>query len=524
MWALKVLNGPQAGQLYVLKNGKIRIGRGDDCELKLLSPGISKEHLEVQVTGNTIIVKDLKSSNGTFLNGVRIQGAAVKFGDKVSLSQIILDVVKAPAAASDGALVPYPGHAAHPASHQPHEMASPAPSPMAHSPLQAYQQRAEEYLNHVVLPGIYRMVEVFQFRSVIFGFAVVFIFMVTVLSLFPMNQITSESIQIESERRALTVARALASSNEKAIRSGEISAYSADLVLRENGISNVYILSKDGSIMAPPEMVGMTAKDIAGFVSKIKGQNKEMSADVGDGKIAASMPILVFDPELQQNVAKAHAVVVYDTGSMKFDDGRALALFVQMLTLALILGAGVFFLMFKLIEYPFLKLHQELDSALREGRDHAQIDIKFPILQQLLVSINSLLTRSQQSGGSVATAAQTRDDEWVNMLELFGYPALLLSKDRQILSLNAAFESLTGTQRHLVQGQAIAYLPDQALQKNISELVDMAHSNTMALHSDRLEISGHMFQLQCQAITVAGEARYYLVGISPLEAAEGGAA
>ena len=184
MWALKILNGPQAGQLFILKNGRMRIGRGDECDLKLLSPGISKEHLEIQVTGNAIIAKDLKSSNGTFLNGVRIQGAAIKFGDKISLSQIILDVVKAPVTAPMGAMVPFQPQAQnhYPA---PHEMAAPtqasAPAPMVQSPLQAYQQKAEDYLNHVVLPGIYRLVEVFQFRSVIFGFAVVFILMVTVI-------------------------------------------------------------------------------------------------------------------------------------------------------------------------------------------------------------------------------------------------------------------------------------------------------------------------------------------------------
>jgi hypothetical protein len=349
--------------------------------------------------------------------------------------------------------------------------------------------------------------------------------MVTLLSLLPMNQITSESIKIESRRRALTVARALANSNERAIRSGDMASYSADLVLRDEGISQVYILSKDGTIMAPPENVGMTAKDIAGFVNRIKGQTREMSDNISSDKIAASCPILVFDPEVQQNVAKAYAVVVYDVGSLKFDDGRALGLFVQMLTIALILGSGLFFIMFKLVEYPFRQLNQEIDAALREGRDHARVDMKFPLMQQLLVTVNSLLTRSQQGGGgSSAVIASTRDEEWTNMLELFGYPAMVLSKEMQIISINQAFESLTGAQRHLVQGQALAYLPDQALQKNISELANLAHNNTQSLHADRLEISGHMFSIQCQAITVAGEARYYLIGISPIEAAEGGAA
>lgn len=546
MWALRILNGPQAGLIYILKPGKNLVGRQPGCDLQLNSAGISKQHLEISVTGNTILIKDLKSSNGTFLNGLRVQGGAIKFGDKISLNQTILDVIKAPAqlatSRNQGSLIQFdPANYNQPASQpmqQPMvisnqapmqgEMQTSAQNPAAPAPgfqFADLQKRFDQYLHQVFLPGIYRLVEVFQFRSVMMGFAMVFIFMVTLLSIFPMNQITSESIKTESKRRALTVARALANSNERAIRNGDIASYSADLVLRDEGISHVYIISKDGTIMAPPESVGMTAKDIAGFVQKIKGQTREMSDLVTSDKIAASSPILVFDPEVQQNVARAHAVVVYDVGSLKFDDGRALGLFVQMLAMALILGAGLFFIMYKLIEYPFIRVNEEIDAALREGRDHTQIDIKLPLLQQTLVSVNSLLARSQQGGGASAAAlASTRDNEWENMLQLFGYPALLLSKEMQILSINPAFEALTGAQRHLVQGQALAYLPDQALQKNISELANSAHNNTQMLHSDKLEISGHMFQIQCQAITVAGEARYYLIGISPIEAAEGGAA
>ncbi len=542
MWALRFLNGPQAGQTYPLKQGKTRIGRAPTCDLVLNISGVSKEHLEITVAGHRVTVSDLKSSNGSFVNGVRIQTAILRAGDKLGIDQVLMDLVQI-----SQHLPAQTGHSHLPAVHpsqlssqpaqifnqslpaagQPHagagHPAAPAAGPVAMH--QDWKEKAENYLHQVVMPGLYRLVEVFQFRAVIMGFAAVFVFLVTLMSVFPMNQITSDSIRVESRRRALTVARALANSNEKAIRSGEMSGYSADLVLRDEGISHVYILNKDGSIIAPPEMAGMQAKDLAGFVTSVKAQTREVSAEVGGGQIAASCPILVYDPELQQNVAKAHAVVVYDTESLKFDDGRALSLFIQMLTIALFLGAVLFFLMYKLIEYPFRRLNEEIDSALREGRDHAQINIKFPLLQQALVTVNSLLTRSQNSGGGdMGSSGSTRDSEWVNLLQLVGYPAMLLSKEMSILSINAPFEALTGTQTHNLQGQALGFLPDQALQKNIGELVMAAQNNTMSLHQDRLEISGHMFTLQCQAVTVAGEACYYLITISPAEQAEGGAA
>jgi pSer/pThr/pTyr-binding forkhead associated (FHA) protein len=549
MFALRVLNGPQAGHVHILKQGKTRLGRSPTCDFHVKSNGVSKEHLEISIMANQITVTDLKSSNGTYVNGVRTQTAFLKLGDKIGIDKVLFDVVltsslgaKVKSRHENGALVPYQGgnelalvqnhqmtNPHHPSPHQPHggieSSGSGHQGASDATGLMGMVESVKAYIDQVFLPGIFHLVEVFEFRTVVIGFSFFFIVTVTLLSVIPMNQISSESIKNESKRRAQTVARALANSNEKVIRSGEMTGYSADLVLKDEGISHVYILGKDGSIIAPPEMAGLVAKDLTEFVLAVRGQTKEVTAEVTGGKIAASCPILIFDPELQQNVAKAHAVVVYDPGNLKFDEGRMIALFLDVLVIGLIVGGLLFYLLYRLIEYPFTRLNEELDTALRENKDHTEIELKFPIFQQLLVSINSLLTRIQQGGGgSVQSAAQTRDQEWINMLELFGYPAMLLSKDMNILGINAPFESLTGVRAFALQGQTLQFLPDQAMQKNIEELMTQAHSNTQTVHKDRLDISGHAFNLQCQALTVAGEARYFLVTISPDEQVEGGAA
>ena len=70
MWALRVLTGPQAGHIFELKMGRNLIGRTAQCDVKLMSPGVSKEHSEVTVYKDKIVVTDLRSSNGSYLNGV----------------------------------------------------------------------------------------------------------------------------------------------------------------------------------------------------------------------------------------------------------------------------------------------------------------------------------------------------------------------------------------------------------------------------------------------------------------------
>jgi len=52
-------------------NGRMVLGRGPDCAVPLDTPGISREHLEVQVEDSALVLTDL-SSNGSWLNGARM--------------------------------------------------------------------------------------------------------------------------------------------------------------------------------------------------------------------------------------------------------------------------------------------------------------------------------------------------------------------------------------------------------------------------------------------------------------------
>ncbi|GIL16655.1 MAG: hypothetical protein BroJett040_04060 [Oligoflexia bacterium] len=555
MWAIRIMNGPQAGQIFTLKEGKNKIGRAQGCDYVLNSNGVSKEHLEITVTGDRVVVSDLNSSNGTFLNGVRVKGGQLKLGDKVGAHNILFDLIVAtdklqsmavarmgqvpaipngiPSGIPISPPVPYgqpayqpqygqQAYAAYPQGHQP----GPAPAaPKQGFDLNALVQRFNDYIQRVVMPGLYSMTEKFEFKYIMMSFVGIYVVLVTLLSMIPMSQITSESITYESKRRALTVARALAQANERVLRAGDISTFSTDLVLKEEGIDDVYITSKDGRIIAPPERIGTAPKE-ASFIKKVKGSMKETS-DEFFGKIGAAVPILSYDPDLQQNVAKAYAVVIYNPGSMKYDDGRALSLFVQMLALAFLAGGVLFFFMYKLVEYPYQQLGLELESALREGREHAVINVQLPVLQSMVTNLNSLLTRAltgPQETGPVAGAG-SKNTEYINILSLVGYPGLLINNEGRIMKANGPFEVLTGMAANNIENQNINMLPDQALQKNIAELMQNAGANTGAIAMDKLDIGGHQFKLSCQAMTTAsGEVDCYVLTISPADGVEGQAA
>ena len=78
--------GPRKGEEFVVK-GDITIGRSKG-DLQLKDPKSSSLHAKITIDSNGLTyIEDLKSSNGTTLNGAKIQKAAVKPGDVIQIGR-----------------------------------------------------------------------------------------------------------------------------------------------------------------------------------------------------------------------------------------------------------------------------------------------------------------------------------------------------------------------------------------------------------------------------------------------------
>jgi pSer/pThr/pTyr-binding forkhead associated (FHA) protein len=67
-----------------LNGDEFLIGRGDDCDLALHDPEVSRHHCLIRVRGYETAITDLGSSNGTFINGHRLLSQAkLNTGDEI---------------------------------------------------------------------------------------------------------------------------------------------------------------------------------------------------------------------------------------------------------------------------------------------------------------------------------------------------------------------------------------------------------------------------------------------------------
>jgi predicted component of type VI protein secretion system len=65
------------------------IGRREDCDLRIPLGEVSRKHCRIVRDGDTLKVEDLGSSNGTFLNGQRVQEAMLSPGDTIQVGPVV---------------------------------------------------------------------------------------------------------------------------------------------------------------------------------------------------------------------------------------------------------------------------------------------------------------------------------------------------------------------------------------------------------------------------------------------------
>lgn len=90
---LVVIAGGRLGQHVQLADRALEIGRGSACALQLDVDSVSRQHARVQWNGEAHEALDLGSTNGTFVNEVRIQHCILRDADRLQLGRVILKYI-----------------------------------------------------------------------------------------------------------------------------------------------------------------------------------------------------------------------------------------------------------------------------------------------------------------------------------------------------------------------------------------------------------------------------------------------
>lgn len=93
---LKVLSGTHEGKLIQIKDEKFLIGRSESCQLRPKSESISRKHCVIVQKDGRVLLLDLKSRNGTFVNEKQLSSEKAKIlknGDHLRCGQLEFEVL-----------------------------------------------------------------------------------------------------------------------------------------------------------------------------------------------------------------------------------------------------------------------------------------------------------------------------------------------------------------------------------------------------------------------------------------------
>jgi hypothetical protein len=73
------------GARHEVTQRKLMIGRGQECDIQVLDPNVSRRHAELRQEGTAFWIVDLDSTNGVEVNGKRLKRAQLENGDRITL-------------------------------------------------------------------------------------------------------------------------------------------------------------------------------------------------------------------------------------------------------------------------------------------------------------------------------------------------------------------------------------------------------------------------------------------------------
>lgn len=93
---LKVLSGSHAGKEIGLTSEKFLVGRSESCQLRPKSESVSRKHCIIVIKDNRVLIQDLNSRNGTYVNDKRLPTDKAKLlnpGDEIRIGKLKFEAV-----------------------------------------------------------------------------------------------------------------------------------------------------------------------------------------------------------------------------------------------------------------------------------------------------------------------------------------------------------------------------------------------------------------------------------------------
>lgn len=460
----------QNGALLEMKDlteGQYKIGRAEDCEIRLKSPQVSKNHALLVIKGDKAAIVDTGSSNGIFVNGVLVRKQRIERKDVVDIAEFQIKIAGAlshhrPPPQS----VPLAdGNAAVDMNYQAQDD-QPAPAPEL-----TPQEKLQIVMDTKVLKPFYGLLKDYDFRFLMGGILLAALVLSVLLSVLPIVRWGKMITTKEALQRAHAVLAQVVRENYRVLsKTNDNTRLTTEVADKAEGFLHTYIIdASTKTIIAPAKYFNNTINDVYYQLTLKKleeGPEDKVSTEKPDDVFVIAQAIPAIGAEnLEEKGTFGPSAIVIAEFTIPASITAIFEPLVEAVLFATLLSLGAFFLISKMVTHPVQKMNEQLDAALKGESVNITCEAKFAELETLATAINFTVGRAMQSAGGLSPTVaggdpEAEDDFHVKSVQEFdegsGDAVLLLDRDKKVRFVGHLMEDLINMRNQTAQGQNIS--------------------------------------------------------------------
>ena len=466
---------------FLLREGTSILGRETGCDIVLNAHGVSRRHAKISWDKEGVVITDLQSSNGIFVNGIQIKEKLLHAGDIISLSDVVLEIRIVVQEA---------------------QIFQPTPNSIPFMGVNEVPKNLKEkfkiFLKNSVEPHVDVALKATPLWILLGGIFVIFLVINVLFTLGPAVSEGKKYLKSEAMTRGMSYVNFIADRNETAILQNQISRLNVDYLDGIQGVHAVRIVKPRvlddgrlmGDILAPMGRGTAMAtqekwqKESLGDVKLIRdAQGKETYIIESSESIIVrqiSPSRMIFSKPIMQTVDGRKTIaaltqVELNVAGMDFFSTTFWGMFAKAFFAALFLGCLFSMFIFYLIEHVFKLLHVEVSAgSVLEGK-MIHTPAAWGPLEKIVSAFNHAIegVRNRAAHPESILREDSYEKDKINAILQIAHDGVgILDFSNRIVSCNTRFENFLMIPEGKGEFQNIVdVMEDKSLLNSILELL-----------------------------------------------------
>ncbi len=501
MYKLVVVGGKLRGQEFILKSGENTLGRDSSCDIHFQVEGVSKKHVSITITDDLVLVQDLGSANGTFLNGKIVKKASSKTGDKIGLPNAILQLVFV----QEKKIVIKKKVASQKEREETFDELL-----NGGTPPESLVGKIFWLFKFKVMPVFHGINQEYEWRVLLAIMTALFALATITLTIFPVLQDSRNVLMGEIKIRGAHYADEIGRINTQALEQKNLERVDTTFLdnARDEGVVSYELFDTDGRIVRPISRLNEYTSDpfsvrVKEFYTSRPNIKDARIIQLEEGQIGIGKQIFAYNPKSGSQEAVGIIAIRFAPTTLAIEASKSSRLYLESLVTSFLVGILFFGIVYYLTLRPIEELRFQIEEGLRGRRRGVESKLLFEEMNPVRSAINTGLQRIrelQRDETAVDPNDIESDDNYVNQLMEFMMgaqgPIIVLNSNKNLMKINSAGEDVCGIRQSMSEGMNILDITkERGFAATLIELCDASANNSGTSQAGNYELQGKQFKI-----------------------------